>query len=182
MTAFKYSRLRGGLYALLYLLVLLPIGLWFVIRGMGLEFLGGVVITLFALIAFFQTVARLFTSKPAIGVDHEGLRAQRLGGRLIPWNEIEGVQLRHTKRKALGFIPMNTVELALTIHPDKPFWKSGGIGRTLMRWLSRASDNHFVLVNLNGLAGGKPERVIDAIRTLRPDLVQDADIREEKPD
>jgi hypothetical protein len=176
MTTFRYAKWRQVLF-LFFAPILFLFGFWAAASQTGMNFLAGLLIMAMAAIWFVQLILALINSKPAVALSADGIAAQRLGGKTIPWDQISGVHLRWTKRKAMFVVPLNTPELALEIHPDQPYWRSGGFGRTVMRWLSRASDDHFVLVNLNGLAGGKPERIMEAVRALRPQLVREIENR-----
>lgn len=179
MTRFSYARWRLALLTLVFL-ALGAFGATAIAMNPSGNLLAGGLIVVMAGIAVLQTLGRMFSGKPAVGVAAEGLTAQRLGGKLIPWEEMDTVRLRWTKRRAFLVVPLNTPELVLVIHPDKPYWRQGGLGRAALRLLSRVSDNHDVMVNLNGLMGGKPERVIDAIRAVRPELVQAGETITEK--
>lgn len=178
---FRYGKVRIALYALLSL-GLGALGVWQARRTEGEDQLWAIGLVGMGVLAVLVMARILFDARPAVAVSREGIAAQRLGGKVTPWAQISAVWLRLTKRRAFFVVPFDSPELVLEIHPDQPYWRQGGLGRAVLRLLSRASGDHNVLVNLNGLSGGKPERVIEAIRALRPDLVRETETRLIKAD
>ncbi len=177
-TAFRYARWRAGLYLLGSLGLIGAFG-WLAARTEPSEvatFWGAIVVMLMAAAAVLVMLRQILDRRPAVAFDEQGLRVQRLGPDAIAWDEVRGVWLRWIRRRAFYVIPMNTPELVLDIDKDAAFWRRGGLGRTIMRWLSKAGDEWTVTANLNALAGGKPERIIDAVRAVRPALVGETEI------
>lgn len=174
---FRYGKWRSLFYVLAAWAFIAPFA-WFALTTETLwNQVGGWIVVALAAAVMLVMTRQAFDARPAIELRETGVYAARLNGE-IRWDEIDAVWLRRTERRILRFIPLDTVELVVRTTPDAPFWRRGSPYRSFLRRLSRLSEDWTVAVSLNALAGGAPERVVEALRAVHPDRVGALEVKQ----
>lgn len=175
---FRYGSGRS-LFQALVALAAAPLGAMLALRTYDpVTEIGAWAATALATFSFVVLLRQALDARAALEIRAEGVYTPRWRD-TVPWDEIDALWIRRTRRRVFFVIPANSAELILQIKPEASFWRERGLLRRVQRLFAGAAGRWETAVSLNGMPRRALRRLEDALKATQPDLVQASELRTE---